>query len=92
MWGSDYPHLEGCWPYTREHLRMAFEGVPEGEIRQMVGGNAAELYGFDLTLLEQLADRHGPTVEEIAQPLPAEEIPDEALRCPAFAAARFLGT
>jgi predicted TIM-barrel fold metal-dependent hydrolase len=91
MWGSDYPHLEGCWPYTREHLRMAFEDVPEGEIRQMVGGNAAQLYGFDEDLLANLADRHGPTVEEIAQPLPPEEIPDEALRCPAFAAARFVG-
>ena len=21
MWGSDFPHLEGCWPFSRTHLR-----------------------------------------------------------------------
>ena len=30
MWGSDYPHVEGSHPYTREHLRLTFAGVPEG--------------------------------------------------------------
>ena len=20
MWGSDYPHMEGCWPHTLETL------------------------------------------------------------------------
>ena len=24
MWGSDYPHDEGTWPFTREHLRQLF--------------------------------------------------------------------
>ena len=42
-------------------------------------------------LLETLADRHGPTVAEVAEPLDGDDIPDESLRCPAFAAARFLG-
>jgi predicted TIM-barrel fold metal-dependent hydrolase len=90
MWGSDYPHLEGCWPYAKEHLRLAFADVPEDEVRRMVGGNAAGLYGFDDDLLARLADQVGPTVAEVATPLPPEEIPDEALRCPAFASARFL--
>jgi hypothetical protein len=40
-------------------------------------------------LLERLADAHGPTPAEVDDPLPADDIPDEALRCPAFAAARF---
>ena len=84
-----FPHLEGCWPYSRTHLRMAFAGVPEDEVRLMVGRNAADVYAFDWPLLERLADRHGPTPEEVDDPLPAEDIPDEALRCPAFAAARF---
>ncbi len=91
MWGSDFPHLEGCWPYSHQHLRLAFAGVPEAEVRMMVGQNAAEIYGFDWELLEGLADRHGPSVAEVAEPLPVEDIPDESLRCPAFAAARFLG-
>lgn len=91
MWGSDFPHLEGCWPFSRQHLRLAFAGVPEDEVRMMVGANAADVYGFDWALLETLADQHGPTVDEVAEPLPSDEIPDESLRCPAFAAARFLG-
>ena len=91
MWGSDFPHLEGCWPFSHEHLRLAFAGVPEDEVRKMVGANAADVYGFDWELLEVLADQYGPTVDEVATPLPADDIPDESLRCPAFAAARFLG-
>ncbi|MEZ5323282.1 MAG: amidohydrolase family protein [Microthrixaceae bacterium] len=89
MWGSDFPHLEGCWPYSRDHLRYAFNGVPEAEVRAMVGANAARVYGFDLDALGPLADRFGPSPAEVDRPLPAERIPDEALRCPAFAAARF---
>ena len=91
MWGSDFPHLEGCWPYSRQHLRLAFAGVPEAEVRMMVGQNAAAVYGFDWATLETLADQHGPTVAEVAEPLPAADIPDESLRCPAFAAARLPG-
>ena len=29
MWGSDYPHDEGTYPFTREHLRQLFHGTPE---------------------------------------------------------------
>jgi predicted TIM-barrel fold metal-dependent hydrolase len=89
MWGSDFPHLEGCWPYSRQHLRHAFAGVPEDEVRAMVGANAARVYGFDLDLLAPLAAEFGPAPAEVAEPLAPEEIPDDALRCPAFAAARF---
>ncbi len=89
MWGSDFPHLEGCWPYSQAHLRLAFAGVPTEEVRSMVGGNAAELYGFDLSALAPLAQQFGPTPDQVDLPLDVEEIPDEALRCPAFAAARF---
>ena len=70
---------------------MAFSGVPEAEVRAMVGGNAARVYGFDLEALAPLAALHGPSPTEVAEPLAAADIPDEALRCPAFAAARFLG-
>ena len=51
MWGSDYPHREASYPYTKEHLRLTFEGVPADEIEQMVTLNAAALYGFDLDVL-----------------------------------------
>ncbi|MFE9447441.1 amidohydrolase family protein [Streptomyces sp. NPDC006739] len=69
MWGSDYPHDEGTYPYTRQALRHAFAGVPRGELAAMLGGNAAHLYGFDLDLLDPIAAKVGPTVEELAEPL-----------------------
>jgi predicted TIM-barrel fold metal-dependent hydrolase len=86
MWGSDFPHREGCWPWSADHLRLAFAGVDPAEVQAMVGGNAAALYGFDLDALAPVAARVGPAVDEVAVPLPPDEIPDEAARCPAFAA------
>jgi predicted TIM-barrel fold metal-dependent hydrolase len=87
MWGSDYPHREGCWPWSHEHLRLAFAGVDPAEVQAMVGGNAAAVYGFDLDELASVAARIGPRVDEVAVPLAPEEIPAGALRCPTFAAA-----
>ena len=80
MWGSDYPHDEGTYPFTREHLRMIFPGVPEAEMRDILAGNAAKLYGFDLDALAPYAAAHGPTVAEIAEPLTQlPENPNDAL-------------
>ena len=84
MWGTDYPHVEGSHPYTREHLRLTFAGVDPEEIEQMVCLNAAKLYGFDLEQLAEIAARVGPTKAEIAEPLAIEDIPPAALKCPAF--------
>jgi hypothetical protein len=82
MWGSDYPHDEGTYPYSREGLRIAYAGLPREEVAAMVGGNAARVYGFDLDLLDPIAAKAGPTVEELAQPL--EEPPADATS-PVFA-------
>ena len=60
MWGSDYPHIEGTWPFTREKLQGAFEGVPEDETRLMVGENAVRCYNFDRQALASAAERVGP--------------------------------
>jgi predicted TIM-barrel fold metal-dependent hydrolase len=81
MWGSDYPHSEGSYPYSREALRAAFAGAPEPEIRAMLAGNAARVYGFDLDALDTVAARVGPTVAEVAQPL--AELPADST-CNAF--------
>jgi predicted TIM-barrel fold metal-dependent hydrolase len=75
MWGNDYPHDEGTYPYTIEHLRQLFCDTPEEEMRALLGENAARLYGFDLGALAPPADRCGPTVEELHQPL--ERLPEE---------------
>ena len=69
MWGSDYPHDEGTYPYSREGLRFAYARVPSDEVAAMLGGNAARVYGFDLDLLDPIAAKVGPTVTEIAEPL-----------------------
>jgi predicted TIM-barrel fold metal-dependent hydrolase len=60
MWGSDYPHPEGTWPYTREQMIETFKGVPENELRAMLGGNAVRVYGFDMDALAPIAERIGP--------------------------------
>jgi predicted TIM-barrel fold metal-dependent hydrolase len=85
MWGSDYPHKESSFPYTREALRLSFAGIEPGEIQQMLALNAAALYGFDVAALEPLAAQFGPTHAEIAEPIIPSDIPAEAGRCPAFA-------
>lgn len=90
MWGNDFPHLEGCWPFSTEHLRLAFADVEEPEVRAMVGENAAKLYGFDLDALAPIAAEIGPSIDEVAAPLEVDEIPEEGLRCPAFVAAKML--
>ena len=70
MWGTDYPHDEGTAPYTREHLRQRFQPPARPTmLRRAFGGNAAELYGFDLDALAPLAAKVGPTVAEVATPL-----------------------
>jgi predicted TIM-barrel fold metal-dependent hydrolase len=69
MWGIDYPHAEGCFPYAREAMRLTFVEIPEPEIRAMLGETAADVYGFDLEQLRPIADRVGPTVAEVAEPL-----------------------
>ena len=50
----------------------------------MLGGNAAELYGFDLEALRPIAQRIGPRVAEIADPLGPGLVPRAADKCPAF--------
>jgi predicted TIM-barrel fold metal-dependent hydrolase len=85
LWGNDYPHYEGCYPYSRENMRLAFAEVDPREVRMMLGENAAALYGFDLEALRPAAERIGITPEQVRIPL--EEIPDSA--CPTFQRARF---
>jgi hypothetical protein len=80
MWGSDYPHDEGTGPFTREHLRQLFSDTDPAELQRILAGNAAALYDFDLDALAPIAEKVGPTVAEIAQPLTElPEHPNEAL-------------
>ncbi|MGW9205556.1 amidohydrolase family protein [Embleya sp. NPDC055664] len=69
MWGADYPHDEGTYPYTRESLRRSFHDASPEELRAILAGNAATLYGFDLAALDALAAEVGPTHAEVSEPL-----------------------
>ncbi|MYH96762.1 MAG: amidohydrolase [Acidimicrobiia bacterium] len=55
MWGSDYPHIEGTWPNSQEMLNQQFAERSADEIARLVGGNAADLYGFDKDALTNLS-------------------------------------
>jgi len=80
MWGVDYPHSEGTFPYSREAIAHTFAGVPAQEVRDMLGGTAARVFGFDLRRLQPVADRIGPTVADVRTP-PAKlpSVPDESM-------------
>jgi predicted TIM-barrel fold metal-dependent hydrolase len=69
MWGSDYPHDEGTYPFTTLSLRQLFHDWPEADLRKILAENAAAMYDFDLNELGQHAARFGPRVSEVAQPL-----------------------
>lgn len=48
VWGSDYPHTESTFPRSRAILETILADLTPEEIRAVVSGNTAALYGFDL--------------------------------------------
>jgi predicted TIM-barrel fold metal-dependent hydrolase len=83
MWGADYPHSEGSYPYTTEALRAAFAPCPPDETRMMLETTAAQVYGFDLDALRVIGDKVGPTVGEVQVPLDPSDYPADST-CNAF--------
>ncbi|HEY5096894.1 MAG TPA: amidohydrolase family protein [Acidimicrobiales bacterium] len=75
MWGADYPHLEGAAPVHRLVLRQVFGGMPEEDLRRILGLNACRVFGFDRAQLQEVADRVGPTVADLSTTVAMEEIP-----------------
>jgi predicted TIM-barrel fold metal-dependent hydrolase len=67
----DFPHAEGTWPNTRDWLSDAFAGVPADELRLMMGENAIRVLGLNRSSLATVAERVGPTVEQITGARPA---------------------
>jgi predicted TIM-barrel fold metal-dependent hydrolase len=86
MWGADVPHSEGTSPYTLEVLRTTLCDLPEDELVALLSKRAAALYDFDLDALQAVADRIGPTLDQITTPLPPEQRPrfPEDTRCTVF--------
>ncbi len=79
LWGNDYPHYEGTFPYNLESLRLTFADVPEDVRRKILGENAAALYNFDLAALKPLAAEFGPKPSAVNTPLPHDEIPRDSM-------------
>jgi predicted TIM-barrel fold metal-dependent hydrolase len=73
--GRDYPHPEGTWPNTPDWIRDAFAGVPEDELRKMLGENMIEFCGLDRSKLAAIADKIGPTVADLQTPADPELVP-----------------
>ncbi len=65
FFGRDYPHAEGTWPNTRDWLSDAFAGVPDDELRLMLGENAIRVLGLDRANLAAVAERIGPTIADV---------------------------
>lgn len=86
MWGADVPHSEGTSPFTLEALRTTMWDLPESDLEALLATRAASVYKFDLANLQDLADRIGPTTEQIKTPLPPEQRPKypEETRCTVF--------
>jgi predicted TIM-barrel fold metal-dependent hydrolase len=68
--GRDYPHNESTWPNTKAWLRDAFDGVPENEVRMILGENAIRVLGLDRAALARVAADIGPTFAEISSEAP----------------------
>ncbi len=77
LWGRDYPHEEGTWPYTSLAMRKTFAGIAPDDVRLMLGENAIDVYGLDRSRLRAIADRIGPTSEDVSTPLEPSEIPHD---------------
>jgi predicted TIM-barrel fold metal-dependent hydrolase len=86
MWGADVPHADGTSPFTLEVLRTTMHDLPDDDIAALLSTRATHVYDFDLDRLQVVADRIGPTLEEIKTPLPPEQRPrfPEDTRCTVF--------
>ena len=47
MWGSDYPHHDGVWPYSQRVIKEDLGHLDQPVIDKITCHNAAKLYRFD---------------------------------------------
>jgi predicted TIM-barrel fold metal-dependent hydrolase len=60
MWSNDYPHHEGTWPHSPEAMERNLQGFDETERAKLLGLNAAKLFKFDVTKLQNATGTKGP--------------------------------
>jgi predicted TIM-barrel fold metal-dependent hydrolase len=61
MWGTDYPHPEGTWPNTPHQMAVSLGGLPESDLRAVLGLNAVKAFDLDLEAVNKIAAKIGPT-------------------------------
>ena len=44
FWATDFPHAETDWPESQHVIEEIFTGVPEDELRRMIGGNVIDYF------------------------------------------------
>jgi predicted TIM-barrel fold metal-dependent hydrolase len=57
MFGADIPHPESTWPNSRQWIADAFGGLPDDQLRKVLGENAIRVYHLDRAALAKTATR-----------------------------------
>ena len=57
MWANDYPHHEGSWPHSAAAIERTMGNLTDGERANILGLNAAKLFGFDVDKLMAYRDQ-----------------------------------
>jgi predicted TIM-barrel fold metal-dependent hydrolase len=70
--GRDYPHAEGTWPNTSDYLRDLLAGVDEHDARRILGDNLVRFLGLDADRIAAIAERVGPTIDEVTGGAPVD--------------------
>ncbi|HEV8308711.1 MAG TPA: amidohydrolase family protein [Methylomirabilota bacterium] len=47
MWGSDYPHRDGTWPFSGKAIEEQFRGIDEAIQRKILWENVRRVYRLD---------------------------------------------
>jgi predicted TIM-barrel fold metal-dependent hydrolase len=61
--GRDYPHAEGTWPNTLDYLQDLVGGIPEYDVRRILGQNAMEFFDLDVSAIDRVAQKVGPSLD-----------------------------
>ncbi|MDO8280647.1 MAG: amidohydrolase family protein [Burkholderiaceae bacterium] len=61
LWGNDYPHLEGCWPWSDRVVSDLHTSLNDGELAQVMGLNAARLFNIPVPTEFYRSKPHVPT-------------------------------
>jgi predicted TIM-barrel fold metal-dependent hydrolase len=54
LWGNDYPHIEGTWPYSEKVTSHLTANIPHEDKLKILGLNAARLFKIDVPIAHRL--------------------------------------